>query len=161
MEIKAPRLVGLVALAALAAGCDGSTPAAPVIDAGPLYSCETEDRAVAYEPNLTRTSASGTYTAVLVAADPAPPAKGNNMWTVEIRDANQMPVDGLTITPSALMIDHGHPPAVKPKAAALGNGQYTIMPLDLFMAGYWEVTLAWQPEGGARETIVFNICVPG
>jgi hypothetical protein len=161
MKQKARRLGGLVALAALAVGCDGS-PATPPIDAGPLYSCETETRAVPYEPNLTRTSAAGDYTAVLVAADPTPPIrKGNNTWTVEIRDASQMPVDGLAITPTAIMPDHGHPPSVKPTATAAGGGRYTIMPLDLFMAGYWEVTLTFQPPTGDKESVLFNICVPG
>jgi hypothetical protein len=143
-----------------AVGCDGSN-GAPPLDAGPLYSCETESRAVPYEPNLTRAAASGAYSAVLVAAAPAPPVKGNNTWTVEIRDASQAPVEGLTITPSALMPDHGHPPSVKPVVTAKGGGTYEVTPLYLFMAGYWEVTLTFTPAGGTRETITFPICIPG
>src|SRR4051794_2517011 len=96
----------VMAAAASAMACSGGTPA-PSIPAGPLYSCATETRAVPYSPNLTRTSMSGAYTAVLLTAEPAPPAKGDNTWTIEIRDAAQAPVDGLVITPSALMPDHG------------------------------------------------------
>jgi hypothetical protein len=153
-------MAALAGLAAVATSC-GDT-GAPPIDSGPLYACATETRAVAYVPNLSRTSATGTYTAVLVMADPAPPAKGNNSWTVEIRDASQAPVDGLTITGAANMPDHGHPPSVKPVVKATGApGQYSVMPLDFFMAGYWEVTLTFQPPGGAKESIVFNICIAG
>jgi hypothetical protein len=155
--------MALPLLAAALAGvssCDSSG-GTPPLDAGPLYSCETETRAVPYAPNLTQASASGAYTAVLQAADPAPPAKANNTWTIEIRDADQAPVGGLTITPSAIMPDHGHPPSVKPVATAKGGGTYEVTPLYFFMAGYWEVTLTFTPTGGAKQTIVFPICIPG
>jgi hypothetical protein len=155
-----PLAIGLAAAVALAtAGCSGSNVTEP-IDSGPLYSCATETRAVPYAPNLTRTSTAGTYTAVLVTADPAPPIKGDNTWTVRILDANQMPVDGLSITPSANMPDHNHPPSVKASVTPAGNGSYTVMPLYLFMAGFWEVTLTLQPPGGAKDSVIFPICIP-
>jgi hypothetical protein len=98
---------------------------------------------------------------VLVTADPAPPAKGSNVWTIEVRDSGGASVEGLTITPSAFMPDHGHPAPLKPTATAAGGGTYTVTPLYFFMAGYWEVTLSFQPTGGAKETVTFPICVPG
>jgi hypothetical protein len=148
------------ALAVGAAGGDGSGGVTP-IDSGPLYSCETETRAVPYAANLERTSDAGTYKAVLTSANPGPPAKGDNTWTVRILDANGVPVDGLTVTPAAIMPDHGHPPSVKPIATAGGDGTYTVTPLYFFMAGFWEVTLTLQPAGGAKDSVVFPICVPG
>jgi hypothetical protein len=155
-----PLAIGLTAALALAAASCGGSNAMPVIDSGPLYSCATETRAVPYEPNLMRTSSAGTYTAVLVKADPAPPIKGDNTWTVRILDANQMPVDGLSITPSANMPDHNHPPSAKPVVTPLGNGSYSMTPLYLFMAGFWEVTLTLQPAGGDKDSVVFPICIP-
>jgi hypothetical protein len=163
-QVSAPprpsALGALVALLLASAGCDGSG-GTPPIDSGPLYSCETETRAVPYAANLERMFDPGAYKAVLTSADPAPPAKGDNTWTVRILDADGMPVDGLTITPSAIMPDHGHPPSVKPVATPAGDGAYSITPLYLFMAGYWEVTLQFQPAGSAKQTVVFPICIPG
>ena len=156
-----PLAAGLAAALGLAGtGCGGSN-AAPPIDSGPLYSCATEMRAVPYAPNLERTSDAGTYKAVLVAADPAPPIKGNNTWTIEIRDANNIPVDALTVTASANMRDHAHPPSVTPVATAAGHGRYTVTPLYLFMAGLWDITLTLQPAAGAKDTVLFPICIPG
>jgi hypothetical protein len=58
-------------------------------------------RAVPYEANLSRTSSAGTYAAVLLSGDPAPPAKGDNTWTVAAnfdkeRDGHKPSLDAYT-----------------------------------------------------------------
>ena len=120
-----------------------------------------ESRAIPYAPNLTRASASGAYQAVLVASDPAPPIKGTNVWTVQILDAGGVPQDGLAMTASPFMPDHNHPSTVKALVTPMGGGDYVVKPLYLYMPGYWEVTLSLQPPGGAKDTVMFPICIPG
>jgi hypothetical protein len=125
-----------------------------------LSSCATETRAIPYAPNLSRTSESGAYTAVLVDSSPGPPVKGTNDWTVRILDAGGDPVDGLTITGLPKMPDHTHPTTVLPVVTGRGGGTYDVSPVYLFMPGYWVVTLTLQPPMGAADTVTFPVCIP-
>jgi len=158
-----PSIVLLGALGlGLWSGC-GDSPAPETTDAGLLYSCAMETRAVPYMANLTLASTSGGFTAVLVESVPGPPAKGTNAWTVKILDAGGAPQDGLTITGAANMPDHRHPATVKPVVTPVDGsaGTYSVTPVYLFMPGYWEVTLTLQPAGGTKDTVVFPVCIPG
>jgi hypothetical protein len=143
-----------------AAGCGGPA-GTPDGSAGPLYSCAMETRAVKYAPNLTRASASGAFQAILLESTPAPPARGSDEWTVKIVDVNAAPQDGLTVTAAPFMPDHNHPSTIKPVVTPLGGGAYTMTPLYLYMPGYWEITLTLQPSGGAKDSVMFPICIPG
>src|SRR5215471_3385660 len=121
--MRAPAVFVLVlALGVAAGGCGSSTPASPPIngDAGMLYSCDTETRAQPYMPGMTVTSQKGGYVATLMASVPAPPARGNDSWTVQIADSNGTPIDGLTIMANPFMPDHGHGPSVR--AVVTDNG---------------------------------------
>jgi hypothetical protein len=154
-------LIGALSIG-LGTGCGDGT-GTEAADAGLLYSCAMETRAVPYVANLSRPSVSGAFTAVLVESDPGPPIKGTNAWTVKILDGNGAPQDGLTITGAANMPDHRHPTTVKPVVtpAGGGTGTYSVDPVYLFMPGYWEVTLTLQPPAGAKDTVVFPLCIPG
>jgi hypothetical protein len=143
-----------------AVGCGGPAGTADASE-GPLYSCTMETRAVRYEPNLTRTSESGAFQAILLESTPAPPARGSDAWTVKIVDADGAAQDGLTVVASPFMPDHGHPATVKAVVTPLGGGVYSMTPLYLYMPGYWEVTLTLQPPGGAKDRVMFPICIPG
>jgi hypothetical protein len=147
----------VLAVSSTTVGC--SAGAAPA-DSGMLSSCATETRAIAYAPNLSRASASGAFTAVLVESDPGPPIKGSNDWTVRILDANGAPVDGLVVTGLPRMPDHTHPTSVLPVVTAKGGGTYDVSPVYLFMPGYWVVTLTLQPAAGAADTVTFPFCIP-
>jgi hypothetical protein len=161
---RAPRaplgLAGAAALAMAAAGC-GSSGGATESDAGDLFSCAGETRAAPYAPNLTRASASGTWQIVLVAGDPAPPARGDNTWTVKVLDATGAPQDDLSMTAAPFMPDHRHPSMVKPAVTPLGGGAYAVTPVYLFMPGYWEITFKLHPADAAADAVVFPICIPG
>jgi hypothetical protein len=153
LRVRAVALAGTLT----AVGCGSGAPPA---DPGMLSSCANETRAVAYVPDLSRTSASGSFTAVLVKSDPGPPIKGTNDWTVRILDANGAPVDGLVITGLPTMPDHTHPTSVLPVVTAKGGGTYDVSPVYLFMPGYWVVTLTLQPAAGAADTVTFPFCIP-
>lgn len=148
-------------LAAVAAGC-GSNAAPAETDAGTLYSCDVEARAVKYMPGLERVSVSGAFKAVLVESVPGPPIKGKNVWTVQILDASgARPQDGLTVTADPSMPDHTHPTAVKPVVTPKndGSGTYVLDPVYLFMAGFWEVKLTVLSANAPKDTIIFPVCI--
>jgi hypothetical protein len=98
-------------------------------------------------------------TATFVSADPALPIKGDNTWVLSITDLGGAPLDGLTIQVTPMMPDHGHGTAVVAEVMATGNpGEYTLTPVNLFMAGYWEVTLDVTSDAG-QDSVMFGVCV--
>jgi hypothetical protein len=57
------------------------------------------------------------------------------------------------------MPDHGHGSPVEEQVEALGGGEYRITPLNLFMAGVWEVTLEMTGADDVTDEVVFTVCV--
>jgi hypothetical protein len=77
----------------------------------------------------------------LSTVQPAPPAKGNNTFQLEINDADGAPVDG-DLHVDLKMPDHGHGTSVKPAIDFdPQTEQYTVSPLYLFMPGVWRIQL--------------------
>jgi YtkA-like len=157
-ESKLWRFAGLAGLATLAAaGCGAAAPQ-PADTTAMLSSCDTETRAMPYAPNSSRTSASGSFTGVLVDSVPGPPIKGTNDWTVRILDAGGNPVAGLAFTALPKMPDHTHPTSVVPVVTEKGGGLYDLSPVYLFMPGYWTVTLTLSAD--PNDDVVFPVCIP-
>ncbi len=123
--------------------------------------CAADPRAQVYAVGLSSTSADGAVKITFVDADPAPPAKGNNTWTVTVVDAAGKPITGAMITTVAYMPDHGHTSPIKPTATEQDAGTYEVTPVNLFMPGVWEVTLTVTPAGGTAEAVKFTFCVAG
>ena len=177
------QVLGLPFLLAAAAG--GSLSACHSNDASDggvgadvdFVTCETETRATKYEAlkqgGTPEASNRGVYVLKLLSntfTDPSghtadqPPTKGNDTWNVEIDRADTLaPVDGLTISVIPYMPDHRHgttPVGVMPVGS---GGDYTISPLNLYMAGYWEITFDLvdpAADAGASESVLVPICVP-
>src|SRR5450432_874486 len=105
-------------------GCGAAPSNATPGDSSALSSCSIETRAIQYTPDLSRPSASGAFTAILVKSDPGPPIKGTNTWTLKILDSTGAPQDGLAITTVANMPDHNHPPSVVALVTGKGGGVY-------------------------------------
>jgi len=154
-----------------------------------FVSCSAETRATPYQPGIQVTSTNGTFIVKLLSntfTDSAGKtkdqafAKGIDVWKIETDLASTTaPMDGLTISVDPEMPDHNHgttPVGVMP----VGNGGlYMFSPVNLYMAGYWVVTLtidAPPPIGGSdsdagadaptappapiSDTAVLKICVP-
>jgi hypothetical protein len=180
----APLALCVVAGAALA-GCHSSG-ATTDVDAD-FVSCTGEKRATPYQPGMQVTSTNGTFVVKLLSntftdsmgktTDEAF-EKGVDVWSVETDTASTAtPTDGLAISVRPYMPDHVHgttPVGVMPVGS---GGLYTIDPVNLYMAGYWEVTLtivqtppaaAGDADAGAdaappapiTDTAVLKICVP-
>lgn len=152
-----------------------------------FVTCNAEPRATPYQPGMQVTSTNGTFIVKLLSntftdSSGKPQdeafAKGNDVWSVETDDGTTMtPLDDLSITVAPYMPDHRHGTTPVGVMAAGTPGVYTIQPVNLYMAGYWEVTFdivkappvdATDPDGGADATpaapiedkAVLKICVP-
>ena len=156
------KLIGMVeamALVALAAGCDGDD---DPVDPGETSMCAEETRADAYAAGMEKQGDKGLIRVRLVAGEPAPPAKGENAWTLQITDAAGAPVDGATIVVTPRMPDHGHGSAKTPVVTAGGAaGEYEVTAIDLAMAGFWTVAVEVTTAAGESDTVTFGFCVEG
>ncbi|HEY2515142.1 MAG TPA: FixH family protein [Polyangiaceae bacterium] len=176
------RLLGFgVAFALFGAACSSST-SHTGSDAGSLSSgqtledaslidgsdslCATDPRAESFVSGIQAKGASGAASVTIDSATPSTPIKGNNEWIVSVTDAQGAPLDGLTITVSPFMPDHGHGSSITPQIAPLGGGKYDITLINLFMPGIWQITLtlATPGDGGQAQAIdsaVFTFCISG
>lgn len=155
-------LLAAALLALTAAACDpadttgqgGGTTTAP-------SGCADDPRVQTYSFGLESTSLEGALTARFLDADPAPPAKGDNVWRLKLEDTTGAPVDDATLSFQATMPDHGHSSTVVPEITFEGDGTYELSPVNLFMPGVWEITLDVSPPAGAVQSVRFTFCVQG
>lgn len=148
-----------VAFGLMSVGCDltaGETGSGGGTGGG---GCVAEDRAVPYEPGMTEEGAEG-YAVVLNRSVSAPPAKGDNAWTIVVRDESGDPVDDLVVEVFPFMPDHGHGGSVQTQVrAGDASGTYILEPLNLPMAGYWEVRIDFGDGTTTLDEVMFPICV--
>ncbi|MBS2032744.1 MAG: FixH family protein [Deltaproteobacteria bacterium] len=154
------RTLAPLALVALL-GCSGSgTPDAGLPDSG-VVDCTHDPRVTAYAPNLSVTDPAGNRQYVLVQGSPAPPARGNNTWTVKVLDSSGAPLPDLDLSANTFMPDHGHGSSVVPTVTANGDGTYAVTPLYFFMPGVWRVTVSDADGGSSATAGVWFFCVEG
>jgi YtkA-like len=119
--------------------------------------CEVEIRDDDFSVGLSK---AGTLaTATFVSADPAPPIRGDNTWVLRFDDSDGAPLDGLEIEVTPTMPDHGHGTPVVAVVTPTGDaGEYSVTPVNMFMAGYWEIAfdLKW---GEQQDSLTFGFCV--
>lgn len=127
-------------------------------DTAPAVDCTTEMRDDTYMLGLSKT---GTQVVVsFVDAVPAPPARGDNTWTLEVMDLNDMPMDGMAVEATPFMPDHQHGSTVVANVTPGENpGEYVAEPVNLWMAGLWEVTLDFTLPDMTTDSVVFRFCV--
>lgn len=128
-------------------------------DAG-TYNCAAETRAEAFLAGMTKTGAGGVEV-TLTSAAPAPPARGDNTWSLSIQYQGAPAADAaVTVTPFMPDHRHGSPitPVVTPSATA---GDYDVTPVNLWMPGLWEITVGATPTGGTQDSVVFRFCITG
>jgi YtkA-like len=148
-------------MVALVLGCGSSSggPGNTTPDAGDLITCQNDPRAMTYASGLSVTSTSGTRKYVLLSANPAPPARGTDTWSIKITDAGGTAQPGLTVGVLPFMPDHGHGTSVNASVTANQDGTYTVAPLYFFMPGVWRITF-WIGSNQA-DVGEFFFCVPG
>ena len=157
--------LGVIALVAVAGGCgsgDAGTSAEAGASTGAFLTCATEKRAIPYQAGMEVASSVGLFEVKLLDSVPGPPVKGNNTWTIEIDDASGAALDGLTVSVSPWMPDHGH--GTQPVlVTSAGSGRYDLAPVYLYMSGFWQVpVLIKSPTGatGTQDQATIPICIP-
>jgi hypothetical protein len=145
----------VVVAAVLFAACGGSSSPA---DAGDV-NCSNDSRVSTYMANMTVNSKNAGIKVSLVSS-PAPPAKGNNVWTLHVTNASGTAMSGLSLGYGTIMPDHGHgSPISSPKITDKGGGDYDVNPVDLFMPGVWHVW--FYNSSTPADTADFFFCVQG
>ena len=155
-----PALVIACALATpcLITGCVGDE----TDDTGGNVCASSETAYQTYAIGLTQSGDMGLFSVKLTAAEPAPPTRGDNTWTVQILDANGSPAADATVSKvTPFMPEHGHGSSVSAViGAANADAQTTISSIDLMMPGVWTVTLDIE-RGDQSDKAVFAFCIDG
>src|SRR5689334_21622560 len=147
-----------VLLAAGASACadDGNSG-----DDDTSYNCAAETRDDDFVLGLSKPGESSRYEFKLMSADPAPPARGDNTWVLQLNTMIEpvTPVSGAIMSVTPFMPDHQHGSGksviVTPMPEA---GQYKLSPVNLWMPGLWETTI--QVNGTDSDRVVFRFCLP-
>ncbi len=147
-------IVSLVACAVAACSSPVVTP-----DAGDV-GCSTRTDVDVYAAGLERTSSNGSWKVKLVAAEPAPPARGSNQWTIRVSSSTGGSPEGPKV--SATMPEHGHNAPLTPVVSfEAGSGNYEVRNLELFMPGVWVVTVSPSADAGVGDGTAFKFCIDG
>lgn len=159
------RMLGLAGLLSLGlAGCDdaksdGDEDTGSDHDHMAEAGCASEDRDDVYMLGMEKVGPA--LTVRFVDAMPAPPARYDNTWTLEVLDsATGMPVDDAELVVEPFMPDHNHGTGIEAKVTKLAEpGQIELEPVYLFMPGLWEVRLHFTLADQRREDLKFSFCV--
>ena len=143
-------------LAACGPGAVMTTP-----DDAASTTCGTDTRGELYAPGMTQTGKDHLLTVKLLTSTPGPPIKGNNNWVITVTDTTGAPVDGLAIKVIPFMPDHGHGTPILVGVTPMGNGTYDLNPVNLFMAGLWQVSINMTTTDMHVDQSVFSFCIEG
>lgn len=147
----------LAALALPACDSDDKESSDDASDDGIQNRCAMEDRAEDYEVGLEK---HGEHTMVrFVSATPSPPVRGDNVWTIAVMSHDGAPMDEMSIDVNPWMPDHNHGSPVPTGVTPMGDGEYSLDPVNLFMAGYWEITMELEMPDGEIDDVMFSFCV--
>lgn len=154
MNALRPFLAASLALALAACGSDD-------VDDGPAASCETEDRDDVYSMGMSKLGAAG-YEVVLMNSTPAPPAKDDNAFDIQVLDDTGAAADGLVLDVVPFMPDHNHGTPIEAVVTpADTNGEYSATPVNLWMPGLWRVTVDIDDTAGDLDEVEFFFCIEG
>jgi hypothetical protein len=151
-------LLVLVPVLGLAA-CGGGTSSTP--DAAD--NCTGDPRAETFYVGLDHHGDAGSLDFVLVSADPAPPARPDNTWVVQINGMSAgvvgNPLTGVSMAVTPFMPDHQHGTPIPVNITAMPTaGQYQLSPINTWMPGLWQTTIQAQ-SGSTTDKTVFTFCI--
>nr|MBA3538160.1 FixH family protein [Deltaproteobacteria bacterium] len=99
----------------------------------------------------------------LMTANPAPPARGDNIWTLQVSamagGTVGAPVAGGMLTVTPFMPDHQHGTPLRVEITDQGNGMYELSPVNMWMPGLWETTIQVSSASGTDQAI-YRFCIP-
>ena len=122
--------------------------------------CDLETRDDEFVVGLTKAGQAGVLEFKLMSATPAPPARDDNTWVLQVNATGGSPVTGAAMTATPFMPDHQHGSGknvvVEPMTEA---GQYRLAPVNLWMPGLGEPTIS-ASSASATDQVVFKFCIP-
>ncbi len=112
---------------------------------------------------LQKTGAGGMLDFQLMSAEPAPPARNDNTWVVQVSSMQSgvvgVPIDGATLTVTPFMPEHQHGSPIRVTVTPAGTaGQYLLSPVNLWMPGVWETTIR-ATSGSTTDTAIYKFCI--
>jgi hypothetical protein len=154
--MRAVTVTLLIAIAALASACTSDHQGDDT-----SYNCANETRDDEFVVGIQKAGDSAKMMFTLMAADPAPPARGDNTWMLQLTQmSGGSAVAGAQILVTPFMPDHAHGTplsvVVEPQPTA---GHYKLSPVNMWMPGLWEVTIDAQ-SGADSDTTIFRFCIP-
>jgi hypothetical protein len=165
--MRSGRVLCVLAAWLSVAGCGSDTkhsdssdggPDAADSDAGEELVVQCPDGTLEASSLVSGVSAKGTtITAKFVESDPSPPARYDNLWTMDFTDASGAPVTDMQMTSAQTWMPyHGHGWPGSGKALS-EPGRFKVK-LNLNMRGYFEIKLAVKSAALGSDNITFNYC---
>jgi hypothetical protein len=103
-----------------------------------------------------RSSGSGLYRATLAPNEPIRTGKMQGM-KLELRDADNRPVEGAVIHVDGGMPQHGHGLPTRPRVTGYaGDGVYEVGGMKFNMGGWWVLSFRFETAAGA-DSVIFNL----
>ncbi|MES1183219.1 MAG: FixH family protein [Myxococcales bacterium] len=154
------RHAALLLSALTLAGCsskDAPADANPSPTTGDGSECEGDFDAFAL--GLSKVAEPGNITVQITDAKPSPPVvRSDNVWWLELDDADGNPLSGATVVASPYMPKHQHGSA-EVVVEEQSEGQYRLSPIELIMPGVWEIPLSVTPSDGDTSETTFRFCI--
>ena len=146
----------VIALSVLLAACAGDDH-----HDDPAINCAEETRDDEFVVGLQKAGQSGKLTFTLLEAMPAPPARGDNTWVLQLTSQGAAaPVTGAAMIATPFMPDHNHGTPIQVVIEPMPTaGQYKLSPVNLWMPGLWRTTIEAQ-SGNDTDKAVFAFCIP-
>jgi hypothetical protein len=150
--------LGFVAISMLVAACGGGGDGG----ADAAIDCSTVTGVDTFTVGLEKAGVGGMVDFKLMSIDPAPVVRGNNTWIVQVDSMSSgvvgSPMDGATLSATPFMPAHQHGSPITATVMPTGNpGEYTMGPINLWMPGVWETTIAVKSPTADRA--VYSFCV--
>lgn len=128
-----------------------------------VVDCSTVTGVDTFVVGLEKAGGNGIFNFRMLSASPAPPARGDNTWIVQINALNAGvigdPVENVELRVTPFMPAHQHGTAVPIEITPLADpGQYELSPVNLWMQGVWETTIRATVDTMIDST-VFKFCV--
>jgi hypothetical protein len=128
------------------------------------YNCAAETRADTFFAGMHKAGAAQALDFKLMSADPAPPARGDNTWELQVSAMSAgtvgSGVTGASLSVTPFMPDHQHGTPIQVEITDKGNGMYELTPVNLWMPGLWQTTIQASSANGASDAVVYSFCIP-
>jgi hypothetical protein len=131
-----------------------------------VVNCAVETTADEFVVGLEKAGATGRLNFQLMSATPAPPARGDNEWVLQVSALTNgvvgAPVSGATMFVTPFMPKHQHGTPIDVVIEAMpAAGQYKLSPVNLWMPGLWETEIEVTASSSGTDSAVYRFCIPG